>query len=61
MGTEWFSKTNTATVVAAFVVISGVVLTAIESPVSELMIGAGVGYLFGKLVESKINPQTPPG
>jgi len=43
---KWIPKGDTATVIAGFVIVSGVILTALELPASELMIGAGIGYLF---------------
>ena len=39
-------KGDTATVVSAFIVITGVVLTAFSMPASEIIIGAGLGFLF---------------
>ena len=49
----YIPKGDTATVVAAFIVVSGVVLTAIQVPASEIMIGAGLGWLF-KTVKDQI-------
>jgi len=42
----YIPKGDTATVVAAFITVSGVVLTAIDMPASQIMIGAGLGWLF---------------
>lgn len=39
-------KGDMATIIAGFVIVSGVILTALAYPASELMIGAGIGYLF---------------
>ena len=39
-------KGDMATVIAGFIIVSGVVLTALQMPASEIMIGAGIGYLF---------------
>ena len=39
-------KGDMATVIAAFVIVSGVILTALAYPASEIMIGAGIGWLF---------------
>jgi len=39
---KWVPKGDVATVVAAFAVVSGVVLTAAPLPFSELIIGAGI-------------------
>ena len=46
-------KSDMATIVSGFVVVSGVVLTALSYPASELIIGAGIGYLF-KTVADKV-------
>ena len=43
---KWIPKGDTATVIAAFAVASGIVLTALQMPASELIIGAGIGFLF---------------
>jgi len=43
---KWIPKGDTATVIAGFVIVSGVVLLALAMPASELIIGAGIGYLF---------------
>lgn len=43
---RWIPKGDTATVIAGFVIVSGVVLLALAMPASELIIGAGIGYLF---------------
>ena len=43
---RFIPKGDTATVVSAFIVISGVVLAALAIPFSEFLIGAGVGFLF---------------
>lgn len=39
-------KGDMATVIAGFVIVSGVILTALQMPASEIMIGAGIGWLF---------------
>ena len=39
-------KGDMATVISGFIIVSGVVLIALQYPASELMIGAGIGYLF---------------
>ena len=49
-------KSDMATIVSGFVVVSGVVLTALQYPASELIIGAGIGYLF-KTVADKVKPK----
>ena len=49
-------KSDMATIVSGFVVVSGVVLTAFQYPASELIIGAGIGYLF-KTVADKVKPK----
>ena len=43
---KFIPKGDTATVVSAFIVVSGVVLTALQVPFSEILLGAGIGYLF---------------
>jgi len=43
---RWIPKGDVATIVAGFAVISGIVLTALSYPASELIIGAGIGFLF---------------
>jgi len=45
---RWVPKGDAQTLVAVFVIVSGVVLTAIQVPASEIIIGAGIGYLFGR-------------
>jgi len=47
----YIPKGDTATIVAAFITISGVVLTAIDMPASQIMIGAGLGWLFKTAVK----------
>jgi len=44
-------KGDMATVIAGFIIVSGVVLTALQMPASELMIGAGIGYLFKTAIQ----------
>lgn len=39
-------KGDTATVISAFVVIAGVIGIAFEYPTSEIILGAGLGFLF---------------
>ncbi len=51
---SFIPRGDTATVVAAFITISGVVLTALQMPASELMIGAGLGWLFKTGIEKKL-------
>jgi len=48
---KWIPKGDVATVVAAFAVVSGVILTAAELPFSELIIGAGIGFLFKTVIK----------
>jgi len=43
---DYIPKGDVADVVSGFVVVSGVILTAISMPASEIIIGAGLGYLF---------------
>jgi len=43
---DFIPKGDVADVVSAFAVISGVILTAMSMPASEIIIGAGLGYLF---------------
>lgn len=45
-------KADMATIVSGFVVVSGVVLTAFNMPASELIIGAGIGYLFKTVTQN---------
>ncbi len=47
---RYIPKGDTATVIAAFAVASGIVLTALQMPASELIIGAGIGFLFKTVV-----------
>jgi len=47
----YIPKGDTATITAAFIVISGVILTALQVPASEIMIGAGLGWLFKTAVK----------
>ena len=44
-------KSDMATIVSGFVVVSGVVLGALSMPYSELIIGAGIGYLFKTVIK----------
>lgn len=48
MKNRFVPKGDAGTIVSSFVIIAGVVLTAMSLPASELIIGAGVGYLFGR-------------
>lgn len=43
---RFIPKGDTATVVSAFVVVSGVILMAFEYPTSQIILGAGLGFLF---------------
>ena len=43
---KWVPKGDTATVVSAFVVVSGVIGIFAGLPTSELITGAGIGFLF---------------
>jgi len=42
---------DAATLVSAFIVVSGVILTALSMPASELIIGAGIGFLLKTVVK----------
>ena len=46
-------KSDVSTIVAAFAVVSGIVLTASQMPASEVIIGAGLGWLFRSAVKQK--------
>ena len=46
-------KADTATIVSAIIIVSGIALTALELPASEIMIGAGIGWLFKTAIITK--------
>jgi len=48
---RYIPKDDTATIIAAFAVASGIVLTALQMPASELIIGAGIGFLFKTIMK----------
>ena len=39
-------RADMATIISAIIIVSGIALTALQLPASELMIGAGIGWLF---------------
>jgi len=41
------SKTDMATIVSGFIVVSGVVLKALGLVTDDIIIGGGLGFLFG--------------
>jgi len=51
---SFIPKGDTSTIVAAFAVVSGIVLTAIQMPASEIIIGAGLGWLFKTGIDKKL-------
>jgi hypothetical protein len=50
---KFIPKGDTATVVSAFVVVSGVILMAFEYPTSQIILGAGLGFLFRGVAKTK--------
>jgi len=49
---KYIPKGDTATVISAFIIVSGIILTAANLPASELMIGAGIGFLLKTVIKS---------
>jgi len=53
---RFIPRGDTATLVSAFIVVSGIILTALSMPASELIIGAGIGFLLKTVVKSDSSP-----
>ena len=45
---KWIPKGDTATVISGFLIVSGVILAALQVPYNEGLIFAGVGFLLGR-------------